>query len=186
MTIWEITHPRMNEVSPLVRTAEDMQNPHFQKQFGGDGSKLQWLKRPKLTVKVEKGKKKQKQKPRSDVSPFTAPGLVFNDKVRGALGDFLRKFGQVLEIEVDDGVEYYYNVTQVVPCIDEGRSEKYPEGSIAKAVFDESKLPAEPLVFIDPLMRGSIYVNDSAKAELERLIQQANITGMAFEQVRSH
>ncbi|GGA17100.1 hypothetical protein [Dyella nitratireducens] len=181
MTIWEITHPRMNDVAPLVRTAEDMQNPHFQKQFGGDGSELQWLKRPKLTVKVEKGKKKQK--PRSDVSPFTAPGLVFNGKVRDALGDFLRKFGQVLEIEVDDGVEYYYNVTQIVPCVDESRSEKYPEGSIAKAVFDGSKLPIEPVVFIDPLMRGSIYVNDSAKAELERLIQRADITGMAFEQV---
>lgn len=184
MTIWEITHPRMNDVAPLVRTAEDMQNPHFQKQFGGDGSELQWLKRPKLTIKVQKGRKKQK--PRSDVSPFTAPGLVFNGKVRNALGDFLRKFGQVLEIEVDDGVEYYYNVTHVVSCVDESRSEKYPEGSIAKAVFDESKLHAEPMVFIDPLMRGSIYVNESAKAELERLIQQAGITGMAFEKMGAH
>ena len=181
MVIWEITHPRMNDVAPLVRTAEDMQNPHFQKQFGGDGSQLQWLKRPKLTVKVEKGKKKQK--PRSDISPFTAPGLVFNGKVRDALGDFLRKFGQILEIEVDGDVEYYYNVTQVLPCVDASRSEKYPEGSIAKAVFGESKLSTEPVVFIDPLMRGSIYVNDSAKAELAHLIQRADITGMAFEQV---
>jgi hypothetical protein len=184
MTIWEITHPRMNDVAPLVRTAEDMLNPHFQKQFGGDGSQLQWLKRPKLTVKVEKGKKRQK--PRSDVSPFTAPGLVFNGKVRDALGDFLRKFGQILEVEVDDDVEYYYNVTQVIPSVDEGRSQKYPEGSIAKAVFDESKLPAEPVIFIDPLMRGSIFVNDSAKAELERLIQWAAITGMAFEAATDH
>ncbi|GLQ95448.1 hypothetical protein GCM10007901_44030 [Dyella acidisoli] len=181
MNVWEIIHPRMNDVAPLVRTAEDMQNPQFQKQFGGDGSTLQWTRRPKLTVKVEKGKKKQK--PRADVSPFTAPGIVFNGKVRDALGGFLRKFGQILEIDVDGDVEYYYNVTHVVRCVDESRSEKYPEGTIAKAVFDGSELPAEPVVFIDPLMRGSIYLNDEAKAELELLMKKSDITGIGFEKV---
>jgi hypothetical protein len=179
MSVWEVTNKWMNSVASYVRTPEDMNDPNFRKQFGKGGAPLKWNKRPRFTLKVEKGNKQPK--PRADINTINAPGLVLNAKARDVLGDFLTQFGQLLEVEVDGQVEYYYNVTQVIPGLDHQQS-KIDVGYVDKAVFKKSAIPSEPVVFVDPAVVSRIFVNDAAKAELEARIAKHNIIGMSFAQ----
>ena len=179
MSVWEITNNLTNDVAMLVMTAADLQNPKSGKEFDVNGSPLRWRRKPALDLYIPRGRKKPK--PRADLSPFRPGALVLNAKACEALGDFLGQFGQLLELDVTGQSEYFYNVTNVIPCIDRDRSETRPEGSIAKEVFIDSAIPSAPAVFKDPLTaRTNIYVNDGAKALLEQRIAEHGITGMHF------
>ncbi len=178
MTIWEIANDSINKASMLVATKDDRASLHFWDQFGGDGSPIHWLKPPKLRPFVDK--KRSKPKPRADLSPFRPGSLALNAKARDALGDFLGQFGQLLEIDVLGQVEYYYNITNIIDCIDRDRSEVLPGGFIRKPVFKDSAIPIQAAVFKDAAHRSSIYVNDAAKSELEKRIAESGITGMGF------
>lgn len=181
MNVWQIKNDLIGKVAMLVATQEDGHSREFWEHFEGDGSSLHWTSRPKLAVFIDKRSKKPK--PRADISPFTGDGLIINSKARDALGDFLSQFGQLLEVDVEGQVEYYYNVTNVIHCVDEARSEKLPEGTIDKPAFIDKSIPKQASLFIDPSTVMDIYVNDAGKAELESRIKQAGIKGMSFEQV---
>lgn len=178
MTIWEITNDLINKVSMLVVTESDRSSLHFWDQFGGDGSPIHWIKPPKLQPFVDK--KRAKQKPRADISPFMPGSLALNARAHGALGDFLGRFGQLLEIDVLGETEYYYNVTHVIDGIDREKSEVLPGGFVKKPAFKEFSIPVQATVFKDASHRSSIYVNDAAKSELEKRIAKSGITGMSF------
>lgn len=181
MKVWEITNDLLDKVAMLVITDEDQYDLHFWDQFGGDGSPLHWNKRPKLQPFVDKRRKKPK--PRADISPFRPGGLVLNGKARDALGDFLVQFGQLLELDVQGQVEYYYNVTRIIVCVDRDRSEVWPEGYVERAAFKDSSIPAAAAIFKDSTIKSKIYANDEAKIELEQRIVKHGITGMSFKQV---
>ena len=179
MGVWEITNSLVNDVAMLVMTAKDRGDPDSGKEFDVNGKPLRWRRRPSLELYIAKGRKTPK--PRADLSPFLPGVLVLNAKARAAIGDFLAQFGQLLEIDVVGQVEYFYNVTNVIPCIDRDRSEKRAAGTISKEVFNESVVPLPPAVFKDPLTAGTkIYVNDAAKSVLEHQIAEFGITGMHF------
>ena len=181
MKIWELRNGLVNDVAMLVSQGDD-QDMVSEEQFGGDGSPLAWSDRPVLEVFVDKRRKKPK--PRADVSPFIPGALVLNERARNVLGDFLGRFGQLLEVDVEGDAEYFYNVTNVVSCIDTLRSSKRASGAIAKEVFVDSALPRDAAIFKDPRTAPSrIYVNDAGKLDLERLIAEAGITGIAFSEI---
>ena len=75
---------------------------------------------------------------------------------------------------------YFYNVTNVIPCIDFDRSET--EGKkVIKPAFVPGSIPASAQVFKDPLRKKmDIYLNESAHAELTRLIGKAGLRGSTF------
>ena len=184
MTVWEITNKWMNDVAavgPDPRSEFDPdKNVAFWEQFEGatSGQPLHWSVRPKLVITMEEGRKKPL--PRADISPFTAPGLVINEKARSALGDVLGQFGQILEIDVAGQAEYYYNVTNIVPSLDREHSEM--SGAYAEVpVFHEHLIPKAPTIFVEPSMFGRIFVNDEAKSMLEERIAASGIIGMSFK-----
>jgi hypothetical protein len=179
MSVWEISNQWMNSVASYVRTAQDMEDPDFRKQFGKGGAHLEWSRRPQFTIKVEKGEKNPR--PHADVNTINAPGPVLNAKARDVLGDFLKQFGQLLEVEVDGKVEYYYNVTNVVSALDQEHS-RIRVGYVDKAVFKKSCIPTESAIFVDPAVTSRIFVNDVAKAELEARIAMNGLIGMSFLQ----
>ncbi|WEN14036.1 hypothetical protein PY254_12405 [Rhodanobacter sp. AS-Z3] len=160
----------------------DDSDDDFWEQFEGHGRPLRWTVPPKLEVFKERHQKSHK--PRADISPFTAEGLIMSSKARDALGDLLSQFGQLLEVDVDGHVEYYFNPTHLIDCVDAERSERRDSAAINKPSFIDSAIPAEAAVFIAPSMPGDIYVNDAARQELERRIELTNITGMSFMQVQ--
>ncbi|MGN6323620.1 MAG: hypothetical protein ACTHNE_18025 [Dyella sp.] len=184
MIVWEIKNKWMNSVAAVGPDPRSEFNPglnvSFWEQFKprSAGQALEWKVRPELVVLPDDGRKTSL--PRADVSPFTAPGLVVNAKVRNAMGDFLSKFGQLLEVSVDGNTEYYYNVTNVVACLDHERSE-FAAAYVEEPVFHEHLVPSDAAIFVEPKMRTRIFANEAAKSILEERISAGNIVGMSFK-----
>ena len=184
MSVWEITNLLANTVALVGPSLEVQFDPDLSESFWeqfdnkGPGHPLHWKRPPELAVLPKEGRRKPP--PRADVSPFTAPGLVVNEKVRSILGDFLAQFGQLLEVHVDGKTEYYYNVTNVVSCLDREHSE-FDGPYVEVPVFLESRVPSAPSVFIDLAIHGRIFVNDAAKVVLEARITTDKISGMDFK-----
>jgi hypothetical protein len=174
--VWELRNGSVNETAPLVYANDDEMRSGM---FDASGQSLVWNHRPQLAVFKEPRRKQPK--PRSDISTLRPGALVLNGRANAALGEFLARFGQLLPLECDGEVEYFYNVTALINCIDQEHSMKRGSGSIAKEAFFEEAVPQVATVFKDPLMvRTRIYVNDAAKDLLQKLIENAALTGVEF------
>ncbi len=176
MKVWEFKNGSQNDVAVLVYANDAEVEAGV---FDAKGEPLTWSSRPHAEVFVESGKKKPK--PRVDVSALRPGTLVLNAKAKAALEGFLAQFGELLEIDVQGSVEWFYNVTNVIDCIDIDKSDKRPSGAIAKEAFLEGAVPSVPALFKDPrTVRTKIYANEAAKIILEELISGANLTGATF------
>lgn len=177
--VWELKSGSVNDYAPLVFISDkDVESGMFETS----GVSLSWSRKPKVEVFVEPGKKKPK--PLADVSALTPGALVMNDKAKMALAPFLSRFGQFLEMDCAGESRWFYNVTNLIPCIDEARSVKRPRGSIVKEEFIEDRVPVDAAVFKDPLTAAAVlYVNEAGKAALEAIITEAAIVGMAFAEL---
>lgn len=176
MTVWYVSAGPVDQWAMLVNTSR----ADFGKlgPFDVDGRLLEWQERPGLEFHAEK---KRRQSPRSDVIPFHSNALVLNANAYQALGSFLSQFGQLLEFDVDGESGYYfYNVTNLVSCIDRERSVFSELGTLRQEVFSDSAVPVEPAVFKDLLMRARFYTNDAGKQVLEDEAKAHGITGLMF------
>ena len=176
MKVWELKAGSANDFAPLVFASErDAQTG----MFDVSGKPLSWSKKPKVEVFVEAGAKKPK--PQADVSALTPGALAMNTRAKSALEPVLGEFGEFLEMDCDGESCWFYNVTNLVACIDEANSTKRPSGSILKEAFLANKVPTGEAVFKDPLTApASLYVTDGGKAILEEAVAKAGITGLAF------
>lgn len=124
-------------------------------------------------------KRRKDQKPHANVSLLVPGALVLDEKAKAILGEFLQRFGQLLELDCEGELRWFYNVTRMIACIDAQRSESFEGGGIPREAFDESAVPSEPLVFKDPRTAPvRIYVNDASKALVERAVTDAGLTGI--------
>jgi len=177
MTVWEIKAGPADRVAMLV-VPQAEQVMGAMKRFGGNGNVLHWHERPKLQVYADK---RRKRLPRSDVSPFVPGALVLNSKAFATLGGFLADFGQLLELDVDGEVEYFFNATHLVPCIDRERSETRPGGTVGREAFLANAVPSEAAVFKDPATaRSRLYTNDAGKRTLEDVAAAHSVSGLVF------
>ncbi|KZC19148.1 MULTISPECIES: hypothetical protein [Rhodanobacter] len=174
--VWKLESGSVNDYAPLVFGSDkDVASG----MFDTSGASLSWSRKPRVEVFVEPGKKKPK--PLADVSALTPGALVMNDKAKVALEPFLSRFGQFLELDCAGEPRWFYNVTSVIPCIDEAHSAKRPSGSVVNEEFFEDRLPVDAAVFKDPLTAAAVlYVNEAGKAALEAIITEAAIVGVAF------
>lgn len=179
VNVWELKSGSVNDYAPLVFASDkDVESG----MFDTSGASLSWPTKPKVEVFVEPGKKKPK--PLADISALTPGALVMNDKAKTALEPFLSRFGQFLEMDCAGEPRWFYNVTNLIPCIDEARSAKRPSGSIVKEEFIEERVPVDAAVFKDPLTAAAVlYVNEAGKAALEAILTEAAIVGMAFAEL---
>jgi len=182
MQIWSWYGARDGFTALLPVRDEDI----FGDVFAADGTPKIWASRPQVKPGIERLKKKQH--PLGDLSSLMGASVVMNAKAHAALKDFLAPFGQFLELDMIDETSigggdqrlYFYNVTNLIPCIDFDRSET--EGrKVIKPAFVTGSVPADPQVFKDPLRKKmDIYLNDAAHAELVRLIGAAGLQGSSF------
>jgi hypothetical protein len=176
MKVWEFRNGALNDFAVLVN-ADDAELAA--ENFDVTGDTLDWKIRPHATVFVEPRKKKAK--PRADISALSPGALVVNAKAKTAIGEFLKKFGQLLEIDVDGQVEWFYNVTHVIDCIDLQNSTLRASGTIAREEFFAGCIPMEPAIFKDPrTARTRIYANEAAKHLLQERMASAGISGVEF------
>lgn len=174
MAVWELRCGLVNEFATLANVDDQDGDAGM---FEARGQKKDWMHRPAVQFIVDPRKKKQK--PRADVAAFVPGALVLNEKADKALGPFLSQFGQMLELHCSGETLYFYNATNMLDVVDSERSERRRSGSIAMEAFFEDNVPGEPAVFKDPLMAPvRIYVNDAGKAEVERIVAEAGLTGI--------
>lgn len=187
MTIWELRCASINDYSPTVPLDRgDM----FAELFRVTGKPLLWGKVPPIGF-ADSSRRKYKRPP-ADVSVMVPGALVLNTHAYEVLGPFLSKFGQLLELRSETGLDprryyneakpstwYFYNVTNIVPCVDAERSERSDLGHIRQEVFDTTNVPAEAAVFKDPATaRSRMYVNDAGKAIIDGLVASAGLSGI--------
>jgi hypothetical protein len=121
--IWELKAGSVNDDAPLVFSSE---RDAASGMFDVSGEPLTWAKTPKVEVFVEAAKKSPR--PQADVSALTPGALAMNSNARSALEPFLGQFGQFLEMDCEGEARWFYNVTNVVSCIDEANSVKRASG----------------------------------------------------------
>ncbi|WP_426688522.1 hypothetical protein [Rhodanobacter ginsengiterrae] len=176
MKVWEFRNGALNDFAMLVHANE---SERIAEIFDVNGNPFDWRVRPHATVFVEPRRKRAK--PRADISALSPGALVLNAKAKAAIGEFLSKFGQLLELEVDGHLEWFYNVTHVIDCIDLQSSTLRASGTIAKEQFFANSVPFDPVIFKDPrTARTRIYVNQAAKELLEEQMTSAGISGAEF------
>lgn len=176
MTVSELRYASINDYAMVVPLRQD---DLIARRFDTDGSPLDWMDRP-LVGFADSSRRKNKRPP-ADVSVMVPGALVLSGRAREALGPFLLKFGQLLELECEGNAEirYFYNVTNLLQCVDVDRSERNDFGDIRLEAFDESKVPKEAAVFKDPAtVDVRIYVNDAGRALIEELVASVSLTGI--------
>lgn len=176
MKIWELRYDGVNQHAVLVPSDEE---GNLLSIFMADGKIKHWDQRPKVEPFIEKRKKLAK--PRADLSYLIAGSIVLNKKAHDALQDFLLPFGQLLELDCKGEIEYFYNVTNLIPCIDYEASEKKGK-AVVKEVFLPNAVPEDtPLIFKDPYtVRSRIYLNQAGKEKLEGLTETSDLFGARF------
>lgn len=179
MTVWDIwaNVDEQQRKGMLVIPAAD-QYAGSSRRFDGNGHALAWAERPRLESYVTK---RGKRWPRNDISPFMPGALVLNAKACEALGPFLSQFGQLLEMDVDGGIEYFFNATNLIACIDREHSAITDYGAVEKEAFLQEAIPMAPAVFKDPMTaRGSLYANDAGRQVLGDIASRQHISGLWF------
>lgn len=157
--------------------------------FTADGTPKAWTTRPQVMPGIERNPKKQH--PLGDLSVLIGASIVMNEKAHAALHAFLEPFGQFLALDLVDRTGlaggdqrlHFYNVTNVIRCIDVDRSET--EGrKVIRPAFIPGAIPASPQVFKDPLRaKMDIYLNEAAYIALGGLIARAGLQGSTFTRV---
>jgi len=176
MTVWELRYAAVDEYAMVVPLSHD---DSLSGRFDVDGKSKNWKDRP--LVGFADSSRRKKKRPPADVSAMVPGVLVLSERAKEVLGPFLSGFGQLLELDCGGSgeIRYFYNVTNVLACVDVEHSEKDDFGHVRMEKFDESKVPQEPAVFKDPsTIDVRIYANDAGKALLDRAVALAKLTGV--------
>ncbi len=121
----------------------------------------------------------KRQRERANVMWLASGSFVMDAKARAALGGFLSRFGEFVELHHGGETLYLFNCTNVIDCLDESRTERADGGLLVIEAIDESRVPSEPAVFKDPkTVRIRIYVNDAANEVIDQWASEAGITGL--------
>ena len=109
-----------------------------------------------------------------DIGHFTPGSVIVNERASQCIGDYLRRFGDLNEIQVEGETWYNYVISNVLSgVVDEERSEKSRSGIIKKVVFRADRLPADSQIFKVPeTQRINIYFNAGSGDSLASLIEE--------------
>lgn len=173
--LWEMTAGLNNEYRLLVPGEADR---NWSKYLRANGKPLCWPSRPEVEPFTDK--KRKKQKPRGDIKYVTWGAIVLNAKAHHLLAGKLLPFGEFLEIGCLGETLYFYNVTNLIPVVDDENSGK--TGTVVtKPHFFPEAIPQGFCIFKDPITAPvSIYLTEQAKAELMAIVAEHNLTGLYF------
>jgi hypothetical protein len=182
MRVWELRAGDVDDFAMIVPAIEDVD------KFDVDGQRLDW-KSPPVIEYADSRSRGKKKRPVADVATPGAGALVLSQRAVDALGEFLGRFGQLLLVQTAGGGEFrhFYNVTNLVKCVDVERSDKDATGAITTEAFYDINIPREAAVFKDPLTASTrLYVNDPGRELLERLARDAGLTGLECGKPRDY
>lgn len=187
MTVWNF-NSISNDFTPLTYMNEQDRKARI---FLTDGKPKNWPLPPQIQAIIEKGCKAPL--PLADISYIVPGAIILNQKAYQVLHDVLAPFGQLLAVEYikhgdlltqpDKFSEtfYFYNVTNIVDCIDAQASAELGAG-VHDVAFVAEAIPQDCQIFKDPRrIRTQIYLSEVAKEKLCQLIAAAGLTGAVIE-----
>ncbi len=142
-----------------------------------NGKPLNWGKTLEIQPFIEKRKKIQKPSP--DIGHLTVGSIILNRKAYLALKDLLQKFGEFIEVDCLGEPRYFYNITNLISCVDVQGSEKI-ESAVVAAKFLQEAIPVDIQVFKDPSTLHHMYLTQAARDEIEKIIAENNLSGLRF------
>ena len=138
MNVWELRSGRVDAFAPLVMTTAGRARAGL---LIADGRPKEWSNPPAVEFLVEKRSKKQL--PRADVPSLVPGALALTAKARDALGPLPSRFGQLLELDCHDAPAWYFNVTNVVDCLDRRRGLLRRQGAAGSLRLQGSRQGAQ-------------------------------------------
>lgn len=173
MAVWEIRTGDMDG-RPVIVAGD--KTDVAKGVFDFEGRPKDWVHRPPVEF-FSRSKKKPREP--ANVMPFVVGTIVLDAKARAAIGGFLSRFGQLLELHHAGETVFAFNCTNVVECVDQEKTRRDEFGTVILEAFDASKVPTEPAVFKDPSTAAvRIYANDGAKKVIEQWSGEAGLTGI--------
>lgn len=141
---------------------------------------MTWASPPRIRKFVDK--KPKNNMPQADFGWLLPGTIILSEKAHVVAKEFFLQFGELLLLDCDGEARYFYNVTNIVSCIDFEKSEKSSTGkSVLKAEFLQDAIPESAQIFKDPLTaKGRIYLTQAAKDVLEEIIAENELTGLRF------
>lgn len=111
---------------------------------------------------------------------------TFSDRAASALGSLLTSAGELLPLEFSRGRYYAFNVTRVLPALDQAKSQirRFADGSVLtveKFAFVPKLIAAAPVFKLVELPRAYVFVTDV----FVRRVETAALTGFLFRHVWS-
>jgi len=175
MAVWEIRPGDMDNRPVLVAGDKSDVAKGF---FDFEGQLKDWMHRPPVEL-FSRVKAKSKLREPANVMAFMAGTLVLDAKARAAIGGFLSRFGQLLELHHGGETLYAFNCTNLLECVDQNKTRRDEFGTVILEAFDEAKVPKTAAVFKDPSTAAiRIYANEAAKEAIERLSSDAGLSGI--------
>lgn len=177
MKIWELRCANIDDYPLVVASREAL----LERVFKFDGSTLDWKSPPVVEYSDYKAKRGKPIRPMADVSAMLTGCMVLNERAHEVLSSFFEQFGQLLPIQTAGGAEWrwFYNVTNLVKCVDMAASEKSATGVLSSEAFYDINVPRQPAIFKDPqTAKIRIYVNDPGKTLIDGLVAEAGLTGI--------
>ena len=146
--------------------------------FKTKGMPMNWASTPGIKKYVDK--KPKNNSPQADFGWLLPGTIILSEKAHAILKDFLQQFGELLLVDCEGEARYFYNVTNIVPCIDFEKSGKV-ETAVVKPEFLQDAIPLDAQIFKDPRTAGGrIYLTQAAKDILEANITENSLTGLRF------
>ncbi len=174
--MWELRNDGIGTFAMLVCTLPDEEAGMY---FITDGSAKNWPDRPPVMPAPERRSKKGK--PRADISHLWPGSIVLNQRAHDCLQDLLTPFGQLLELDCQGEIEYFYNVTKLQQCIDRARSTFDANGVLRNEIMLDLPAADNPCICKDSLTASSqIYLNQAARQQMEERVAREKLTGIKF------
>ena len=174
-----IIEPLSNEYQNLI-TIEEGDWDIFDR-FNGKPLRCKW--RP-VSVKVLRDDEQNKDLPVSDFPSFLSHVPCFSRKAIEALTQLLLPNGEILPLVCDEGEYFAYNVTTVLNCLDEEKSEavRFDEGGILDIVkheFEFSKVIHAVIFKIPQIPLMDVFVTN----EFVSKVKESGLQGFEFREV---
>jgi hypothetical protein len=120
----------------------------------------------------------------SDAPWFEADVLVFKSSAVQAMGELLRKHGELLALGCKDESVVLFNATTVLPALDEAAAQihRLPSGHpirVVTHVFHADVVSGNDIFKIDTFLSSPVYVGEGFVEEWTR----AKLRGLEFEEV---
>lgn len=166
--LWEFI-AGSNDFCPYVHFDPD---DAYNGLFETNGKPMQWTATPRIKKFVDR--KPKNNMPQADFGWLLPGTIILSEKAHSLLKDFLQQFGELLFLDCDGEARYFYNITNLVSCIDFEKSEKSSSGkSILKAEFLQDAIPDSAQIFKDPRTAGGrMYLTQAAKEMLDAIIKK--------------